>query len=387
MRVRRRAFALIIVLGAAAAVFALGMRSAAASRAAQVEARVVSERVVGERLARSAVVLVLRGLTTPPTEGNRASESDLASAAGGPGSPEAPAAVADAGAEEEEDKTPDLPAIIREMIGEKAEEIEEKQQEALGGASRLADGGGLTGRRTRPDQGLAMIQRVGLPGAPVDVRVEDRLFRVSLRDAGGLLNINAVDEDRFARYLALKGVDSGVSRRIAQQLMDWRDADSASRPHGAENAEYQRRGIVCRDAEVFALEELLYLPAMTREVFERIRPDLCAAGDGKAHLGSAPAEVLLSIDGMTPSAVETIVNLRRAGALTADAARSALRTVWERALQQVRHEPSGFVRIEVETVGRVDEEGVVRAVPESRRFEGIAVITDQGVSEIGLRAL
>ncbi|MFM9958155.1 MAG: general secretion pathway protein GspK [Phycisphaerales bacterium] len=394
MRVRRRAFALIIVLVATAAVFALGMRSAAASRAAQIEARVVSERVRGERLARSAVVLVLRGLTTTPTQGNRASDADRADAggggggggAGGLGLPDAPAAVADAGGEEE-DKTPDLPAIIREMIGEQAEEIEEKQQQAAAGGRRLADGGGLTGRRTRATQGLDLLKAIGLPGAPVEVRVEDRVFRVTLTDAGGLLNVNSIDEERFTRYLTLKGTDARTARRVAQQLMDWRDADTSSRTEGAEAAEYQRRGIVPRDADLFALEEMLYLPAMTRELFELIRPDLCAGGDGRAHLGSAPAAVLLSIDGMTPSAVEEVLSLRRSGKLTPEAAAGAMRGVWDRALEKVRVEPSGFVRIEVETLGRVNAERVVERVGEARKFEGIAVVSDQGVTEIGLRAM
>lgn len=383
MRVRHRAFALLIVLVAVGGVFALGMRSAASARAVQIESRVMSERVVGDHLARTAVVLVLRGLTTPPTPENRASNDSYA----GAGSADTPPALADASAPAEEEKKPDLPAILREMLGQEAEEVKKAEESARGGAGRLSDGGGLTGRRTSARDGLALLQRVGLPVMPVDVTVDGRRLRVTLRDAGGTLNINTTDEQRFTRYLTLKGVESVAARRIAQQLLDWRDADSIARPDGAENAEYDRRGIGCRNADLFAIEELLYLPAMTRDIFERIRPDLCAGGDGKAHIGSASAEVLLSIDGMTPQAVQEILELRANNRLTPDAAQQALRAVWDRAKEKLRVHPSGFVSVSVTTVGRVNQKGQIEPVPEARKFEGIAVVSDVGVVEIGLRSL
>jgi hypothetical protein len=384
MRIRHRAFALLIVLVAVAGVFALGLRSAASARAVQLESRVMSERVVGERLARTAAVLVLRGLTTAPTADNRSSNNALASSGPGGGS-DSPPALADAAAEE--DKKPDLPAILREMLGENAEAAKKAEKAAQAGAARLSDGAGLTGRRTRATDGLALLQRVGLPSKPIDVTVEDRRLRVTLADAGGLLNVNTVDEVRFAKYLTLKGVDSSLAARIANQLMDWRDADSFERQDGAESATYERRGLACRNGDLFALEELLYLPAMTRDIFERIRPDLCAGGDGKAHLGSAPAEVLLSIDGMSPSAIDQILSLRANGRLTQSAVDSALRGVWDKAKEQLRFQPSGFVRVTVETLGRINKDNGLDRVKEARRFEGIGVVSDTGVNEIGLRSL
>lgn len=384
MRIRHRAFALLIVLVAVAGVFALGLRSAATARAVQVESRVVSERVVGERLARTAAVLVLRGLTTAPTAENRASDNTLAGGGSGSGGSDAPPALADASTEDE--KKPDLPAILREMLGENAEAAKKAEDAARAGGVRLADGGGLTGRRARSTEGLALLQRVGLPSKPIDVTVEDRRLRVTLADAGGLLNVNGVDEVRFAKYLTLKGVDSSLAVRIANQLMDWRDADSFERQDGAEIATYERRGLACRNGDLFALEELLYLPAMTRDIFERIRPDLCAGGDGKAHLGTAPAEVLLSIDGMSASAVQQILTLRTNGRLTQSEVDSALRGVWDKAKEQLRFQPSGFVRISVETIGRINQDNGLDRVKEARRFEGIGVVSDTGVSEIGLRS-
>ena len=383
MRVRHRAFALLIVLVAVGGVFALGMRSAASARAVQIESRVISERVVGERLARTAALLVLRGLTTPPTPENRASNDAYASA----GSADTPPALADANAPPEDEEKPDLTAILREMLGEKAEDVKNAEEAARGGAGRLSDGAGLTGRRRSASDGLALLQRIGLPVKPIDVTVDARRLRVTLRDAGGTLNINSVDEERFTRYLTLKGVEAVTARRIAQQLLDWRDTDSIARPDGAEAAEYDRRGIGCRNADLFAIEELLYLPAMTRDIFERIKPDLCAGGDGKAHVGSASAEVLLSIDGMTPQAVEEILDLRANNRLTPDSAQEALRGVWDRAKEKLRVHPSGFVSLSVTTIGRVNQKGEIEPAPEARRFEGIAVVSDAGVVEIGLRSL
>ncbi len=381
MRVRHRAFALIIVLLAVAMVFALGLQSATASRAALLESRMITERVRGERTARAAAALVLRGLTTPP-DGTRR-EAEIGLGPGGTATPDGPG-LASAATQDEKPQTPDLPEILKEILGVKSDDIKKGADAATRAALAGIDGGGLTGRT--PPAGLDMLKKFGLPAKPVELTVDATRYRVTLSDAMGGLNINRADEDRLVRYLKLKSIDDRTARALAQQIIDWRDPDDFKHELGAESTEYRRRGVVPRNADFFALEELLYLPDMTREIFDRIKGDLCVTGDAKAHLASASPEVLRSIEGMTGDSVSQIVRLRESGALTQESAAASLRAAWDRARADVRFEPSPVVRFIVQPLYRELEKGERQPVPDARRFEGLAVIADDGLKELGIRA-
>lgn len=384
MRVRHRAFALILVLLAVAGVFALGMRSVASSRSMQLESRILSERVRGERSARSAAVLVLKGLTTPATD--RDPRSELASSDGPGTGGDTGTPIAAAPSEPKEDETPDLPAILREMLGVKAEEVKEKEAAAAAAApNAMADGRGMTGK-SRAAGGFALLQQFGLPTRPVEVTVDGMRYAVSLSDAGGLMNINSVPEDQLVRFLKLKGVDDLRARAIAAQVADWRDTDTVARELGMDGEMYTPRGISPRNADIFALEELLYLPAMSRHIFDAIKDELCVAGDGRLHLGTASRAALLSIDGMSAEAVDRFELLRATGELTVESVSDAMRGVWDRAKERVRFQPSVFIRVTVTPIGRVGAKGEIERYPEARRFEGLAVVNDEGLRELGLRA-
>lgn len=380
MRVRHRAFALIVVLLAVAMVFVLGVRGAVATRSAIIEARVIGERVRGERDARSAAALVLRGLTTPEDPSRRDSELVDGSGRG------AGTSVASAGPQSEKPKEIELPEIIKQMLGLEDEELKKGAEEASRAGLALTDGGGLTGRARVP-RGFELLQTYGLPGVPVEVDVGGTRYRVTLTDAAGLLNINKAPEDRMFRFFRLHGVEESRARAIAAQITDWRDTDDFKSEYGAESEQYTRRGLVCRNGPFFALEEMLYLPSMTPEVFEQVKAGLCVMGDGLAHLASAPREVLESIEGMTADAVQLIVRRREGGTLDEAAVGEAMKTAWDRARAEVRMKPSAVVRVLVEPVWRLDENGVRHAVRDARAFAGLGLMSDQGLKELGLRPL
>ena len=93
----RRGFALALVLIAAAGIFALAIATAVTSRTAQLEARLLRQRVEGERRARSAAVMVLKGITTLPDSANSldalASSSSTSSSSGRAGASTPPPGV------------------------------------------------------------------------------------------------------------------------------------------------------------------------------------------------------------------------------------------------------------------------------------------------------
>ncbi len=378
MRIRDRGFALVLVLIAVVGVFALAMQGAVMSRAATIESRVMRERAEAERAARSAALVVLLGLA-----GGNSDDADT----GGVGRGGNNTRGAPAGPENGEKPKMELPPIIRELLGDKANDLENqaREQNAQSGGTlrRVADGGGVTGRIDRGGR-FATSAKFTLPTGFVDVALwEDEnapRCRVWLSDAAGQLDINSASDDEITRYLRLTLDDPLAAASIADELLDWRDEDSFLRPRGAEQPTYDRLGVECRNGKFASREELLFLPSMTRAIFERIKDDLSLDGDGKVHAGTASREVLASLPGMTPDVVDSIVRLRSEGALTDGSLEAALPLLAEDAKARLRARPSTVVRIRVEVRrGKTDNEVVA--------FDGLAVAGDQGVRALGLRPL
>ena len=136
---------------------------------------------------------------------------------------------------------------------------------------------------------------------------------------------------------------------------------------------YRLSGIVPRDGEFEALEELLYLPDMDAALFELIRDDLCLTGDS-AHAGSASEAVLLSIDGVTEPMVRSIVEARREFRLTGRELERIIPGTRRELRDALRAEPVNLIEI---TVRRVSPPGPV--------YRGLTALGDRGVAAMGLK--
>lgn len=393
MRVRDRGFALLIVLLSVAALFALAVRSAISTRSTTLEVGVVHDRVAAERGARGAAVLAIRGMLNASRQAVEEAQDQL-----DPFRTRTP--QHDDPAPDEGPKDPEIPAFLRELLGDKLKQVEEGAKDAAKGSTMgaLTDGGGMAGRVPR-GTGMSVLRTLGLPTRPLIITLEGRRYTVSLSDAAGQLSLNGADDRQFMAYFRAKGFESVEAQTITDQILDWRDPDNIPRARGAEQEVYERLGITCRNAPFTALEELLFLPAITRDIFEAIRADLSLTVESVVHVGSASRAVLASVEGLAPDAVERIIALRESGGLTA-ASLQALMPLTQRdsARKSLRFEPSSIVRITVEasdasspptTRGPGAEagpsgEGYSRPVT---RFEGIAVIDDNGLRDLGLRAI
>jgi len=372
MHAHRRGFALILVLISVAVVFALAMHSAVSVRTTTVEARVLSERDETLRGARNAAVLVLLGLITSPGQDSPLGETGPLSSVGtGPGS----SASAD-----DAPKKPDieLPPIIREIIGDALDGVEDEAREATSGSSRVAravDGGGVTGRTKG---GFILLEKIGLPVEPLPVSFAGdlRTYRVSLKDPAGQIDLNDASPETLERLLTEHSVEQQQARAIVDQIVDWRDDDDFVRPAGAEQSVYSARGVACRNAPFRAREELLYLPAMTPDVFERIRDDLTTGSNGSIHAGSASRAVLASLPGMLPAVAAEIVRVRATKQLTEEDLDSLVPISAREARAMLRAAPSNVVRIRVEAQG----DSVLV-------YEGLAFLDESGIRAMGLRPM
>jgi len=405
MRVRRRAFALMLVLLASAAVLATAMHGAVVMRASTVETAAVTDRAHTQRLARSAAVLVLRGLLSTVGEPTVAQLDAADRARDRAGA---------AGPDDDDEPTPDeieLPPIIRQLLGEQADELEDEltdRNTSRAAARELAGSRRVLGRE--------LLERVGLPGRPLAFALDARPIRVRLTDATAGLNVNEATADQLVRLLLARGLEPALAESIAHQILDWRDEDDFPRNRGAETDRYARLGVAQRNAPFDSLEELLYLPSMSRELLAALENDLSLSGDGP-HLAAASPAVLFA-HGFTERDVAIILQRRAIAPIDADDFKNALSPAGTKLLDRARLRTSSLIRVEVEvferlarlerTTSRTGDAtragAIARTDPNAdtldvavglrfderdlvapRRFVGLAVLGDDGLRDLMLR--
>jgi general secretion pathway protein K len=140
-----------------------------------------------------------------------------------------------------------------------------------------------------------------LPPLPVD----GGEVRGALEDMQGRFNLNnlidgqtrAINEDQVDLFRRLL-LAVGAQPRWAPLLVDWIDSDQLTEPEGAEDANYLAQSPPYRTANgvIATTTELMALPGMTREEFERIRPYVAALPIGTPiNVCTAKAPVLVAL--------------------------------------------------------------------------------------------
>ena len=131
-------------------------------------------------------------------------------------------------------------------------------------------------------------------------------------DEASRININTADELTLKNLLMLdKGMDDKKATQIAQSIMDWRDADDAAMPEGAESQHYraQSRPYEPRNGPFQSMEELLMVRGMDEKIFDFLKPFITVYTDGKVNLNTAPKEVIRAF-GMDDDLAKTLVAYR-----------------------------------------------------------------------------
>ena len=134
----------------------------------------------------------------------------------------------------------------------------------------------------------------------------DTFFGAS--DEESMINVNTASKETWERLL--KG--EGLSPDLYEPIMDWIDADTNARLHGAEAADYASldRPYVPRNGKIPMLDELLLIKGIKPDIFEKISPLVTVYGDGKVNINTASSQVLEAI-GLPPDLVEKILRYRR----------------------------------------------------------------------------
>ena len=98
---------------------------------------------------------------------------------------------------------------------------------------------------------------------PIDGTVDqivsdDTRIRIAIRDATGLIDLNAAGSDLLQNLTAALNIDQERQQRIIAAILDWRDRDDAKRASGAEDSDYVSAGYpwTARDGAFTIVEEL-----------------------------------------------------------------------------------------------------------------------------------
>ncbi len=192
-----------------------------------------------------------------------------------------------------------------------------------------------------------------LPPLPVD----GGEVRGALEDMQGRFNLNnLITSDRIANQTAIEQFERlllliGAQPRWANIMADWIDEGTVQQyPEGAEDGTYLSQNPPYRAANVLVTTttEMMALPGMTRDEFDRIRPYVAALPVGaKINLCTAKAQVLAAlVDGGTDfGESELLASNRRDGCFPTRAdLQATLDTATWQALNESVSETSDWFR-------------------------------------------
>lgn len=143
----------------------------------------------------------------------------------------------------------------------------------------------------------------------------DGHVRISIQDESARVDLNKAPHELLTGLLAELGVDAAPRAELADRILDWRDADSLRRLHGAEDADYRAAdlGYGAKDAPFDALEELLLLPGMTPRLYDRLAPWLTVhSAQSGIDPALAPPAVVRALPGMTAERADAYLATRDA---------------------------------------------------------------------------
>ena len=125
----------------------------------------------------------------------------------------------------------------------------------------------------------ALVGRSYVASLPRDVEVDGVVVRVGLAPAQTMLDINmANDEAWIALFIAL-GEPEFAARRLADQILDWRDNDDTRREQGAERADYPAGSLKAPGNRPFiSVDELMQVRDMTSQRLACAAPFLTVFG-------------------------------------------------------------------------------------------------------------
>jgi len=153
-------------------------------------------------------------------------------------------------------------------------------------------------------------------GTVFSISIGNEQVTLAIRDATGLVDLNAASADLLTATIRAVGADEAMQRALADAILDWRDGDNLSHLNGAEDDDYRAAGMpwTARDGAFETIDELKYVLGMPQQVFDRLAPLLTVySGSSSLDLEFAPPFLVAALTGdefvaTTPARPDAIQN-------------------------------------------------------------------------------
>ena len=161
-------------------------------------------------------------------------------------------------------------------------------------------------------------------GTITTVNIDGHEVGIAVRDATGLIDLNAANADLLAALFETTGADEAWQRDIVDAILDWRDGDNLRHLNGAEDDDYlaARLAWTARDGAFADIDELKYVLGMRQDIFDSLAPFLTvhSARPG-VNLDYAPPFLIKALTGeyvepaesALPDAVQSGANIKIGG--------------------------------------------------------------------------
>jgi general secretion pathway protein K len=143
----------------------------------------------------------------------------------------------------------------------------------------------------------------------------DESYDVRVEGESGKVDVNLVDDEVLLEILKRGGLPGEEAESVRDAILDWRDDDDVARPRGAERTEYGNmpETIVPRNGKLLGVQELSLVKGVTKEFYEVFLSRVFTTHGNSAQVNGllAPEIVLRSLPGVSPEAVDRILEGRR----------------------------------------------------------------------------
>lgn len=160
---------------------------------------------------------------------------------------------------------------------------------------------------------LQLPDRWDTTGVPQSWSFNGQSMQVSIVDESGKIDINTGNEALMRGLFRSQGATEEEAVALMDAVLDWRDADSLKRPHGAEEAEYAAAGLSYKPANATfqSIEELRLVLGMTPALYQRLAPSITIySRHGGINSQIAARDVLRAIPGTTDAQIDEYLKLR-----------------------------------------------------------------------------
>lgn len=146
----------------------------------------------------------------------------------------------------------------------------------------------------------ALVGRSYVASLPRNVDIDGVVVQVGLAPSQNQLDINMANDEAWVALFTYLGEPEFVARRLAEQILDWRDNDDTAREQGAERGDYPEDSANAPQNRPFmSVGELIRVRDMTPQRLACAAPYLTVfGGTPEGELDAASLDLAAPMDGV-----------------------------------------------------------------------------------------